>query len=166
MPTSSGQGREISLLILIINTNCKLTYEEDSASLIYPRKPYENQIPYWAAFQFRRLSEFNPDQPRFVCRSTGRSTDPSPSRPCRSTVPNRELGNVSRSTGRSTVLLLRSTAAACARWYTPVDRSGRPVALLLLLILHIFFLVIVDFLSLPIILYLGEDFSNLSRIET
>ena len=100
-------------------------------------------------------SENFPNQPEYACRSTGRSTDPSTGRPCLSTVPNRELGNVSRSTGRSTALLLRSTgrsiATACARLCTLVHtgrpgRSTGPLLLLLLLLIRCF-LVIVDFLD-------------------
>ena len=50
----------------------------------------------------------------------------------------------------------------------PVDRAAAVAAdSLLLLILWLLVLVdFLDFLSLPTILHLGEDFSNLSRNET
>jgi len=107
-------------------------------------------------------------QPRSVCRSTGRSTDPSSGRLCRSTVPNRELGHVSRSIGRSTdsfcgrpggrprwpvhVGAHRSTAwstgvCCCCSFALASSLSTSSTS----------------FLSLPTILHLGEDFSNLSR---
>ena len=45
----------------------------------------------------------------------------------RSTMPNRELGNVSRSTGRSTVLLLRSTGLVDRYNLCTLVHDGRPV---------------------------------------
>ena len=51
----------------------------------------------------------------------------------------------------------------------PVDRAAAAADSLLLLLLILWLLVLVDFLdflSLPTILHLGEDFSNLSRTET
>ena len=68
---------------------------------------------------------------------------------------------VCRSTGRSTVLLLRSTGQstgiACARWCTPVDRY--------LLSVMSSSLATSTSISLPTILHLGEDFLNLSRTQ-
>ena len=114
-------------------------------------------------------------QPRPVCRSTGRSTDPS----SRSTVP------VDRAQPRLMPFQSvdwRSTGSFCGR---PGDRPLQPVpvgaqrltglvdrataaadSLLLLMIPCLVFNDFFDFLSLPTILHLGEDSSNLSRTET
>ena len=93
-------------------------------------------------------SENFPNQPEYACRLT----DPSTGRPCRSTVPNSELGNVSR-----------STAIAYERWCTPVDRPGRPVLLLLLLLILHCFLIVVDFLDFLATSSLFLQFYNPSR---
>ena len=87
------------------------------------RRPRRIRNLNWTRFQFR--TEIR-NLEGSACRSTGRSTEPCPGRPRRSTAPTREQSLVSRSTVRSTVLLLRSTGRstviACARWCTLVDR--------------------------------------------
>jgi len=144
-PTSSGQGREKSI-------DLRINYNFASIiSITLWRELCLSHIPketLGISFQFGLISNSANflKQPEPVCRST----DPSTGRPCRSTVPNRELSTLGRSTGRSTALFLRSTgrgrplqsvhigaqqstgpvvrstAAVCARWCTTVDQAGRP----------------------------------------
>ena len=104
----------------------------------------------------------------------------------RSTVPNRELGHFSRSTARSTDLLLRSTrpvdryavhvSVHFGRPDRPteplllltVDRASRPCACAAADFWFSFFFPSSTFstTSSPNNLHLGEDFSNLSRSPT
>jgi len=98
------------------------TYEEDSAPLFIAKETQKIWKPLLDSFPIQkrilksgriRLSIGRP-----VDRPKSRSTE-------RSTAPTREQSLVSRSTVRSTVLLLRSTVIAYARWCTPVNRHGR-----------------------------------------
>ena len=122
----------------------------------------KNQFPYWTDFQFTTFQK----QSESDCRSTGRSTDPSTGRPCRSTVPNRDLCPFSRLTGgrpapsavdravdRSPSAVdrtgrpLQPVHVGAQRSTGPVDRAAAAAADSLLLLLMIPCLVFVDFLN-------------------
>ena len=137
---SSGQGGE-SFIDSTTNTICTLhTIQEGSAPLFITKETREFRKPQLDSSPIQKQSP-NPERrdrsvSRYACRSTERSTDPSIRSTGRSTVFNRESHHVSWSTGRSTVLLLRSTewsielscALSCASLCTPVDRAvGRPL---------------------------------------
>ena len=69
--------------------------------------------------------------------------------------------------GRSGGRPLQPVHVGAQRSTGPVDRAAAAAADSLLLLLNpLLWLLVVDFLSLPTILHLGEDFSNLSRTET
>ena len=126
----------------IINTNIMHTYEEDSAPLFIAKETRRIGNLNWTRFQFR--TEIR-NLKGSVCRSTGRWTNPSPGRLCRSTAPTREENHVSRSTRRS-------IAISCACWCTPVDRSVDRYLLLSV----IFFFVLATLSSFTTSLFLQE----------